>query len=173
MDLYPRDVFLGCMVYKMTKRHLHHIGSIIEKKGKRAPKRSVRIAFTVVLYKNAGHECLSEACLRNNGRNLGVSQKPLGHASYLIFTEINIGAVLTIDQNMGTRVLGMRDLTYPTGTSTQICRPHSYKKSNHDFLDGITTLAFYPVASLFSGGRGNLLVLIATGMGNLPVPPCM
>ena len=42
-----------------------------------------------------------------------------------------------VSQNMGTRVLGMRDLTYPTGTSTQICRPHSYKKSNHDFPDGI------------------------------------
>ena len=116
---------------------------------------------------------MSQACLRYNRRNLGVCQKPHGHANYLIFTEINVGAVLTIDQNMGTRVLGMRDLTYPTGTSTQICRPHSHKKSNHDFLHGITTLAFYPVASLFSGGRGNLPVLIATGMGNLPVPPCM
>ena len=123
-----------------------------EKKGKRASKRSVTIAFTVVP-KNAGHECLSQACLRNNRRNLGVSQKPHGHANYLIFTESNIGAVLTIDQNMGTRVLGMRDLTYPTGTSTQICRPHSHKKSNHDFLHGITTLAFYPVANPFLRGK--------------------
>ena len=154
----------------MTKRHLHHIGSREER------QTSVQKVCNDCIYsssKNAGHECLSQACLRNNRRNLGVSQKPHGHANYLIFTESNIGAVLTIDQNMGTRVLGMRDLTYPTGTSTQICRPHSHKKSNHDFLHGITTLAFYPVASLFFGGRGNLPVLIATGMGNLPVPPCM
>jgi len=107
LDLYPRDIFLGCMAYKMTKPSPSY--RLNEKKGKRAPKRSVRIAFTVVL-KTLDTSACHELVYAATGENLGVSQKPHGHANYLIFTEINIGAVLPIDQNMGTRVLGMRDL---------------------------------------------------------------
>lgn len=86
--------------------------------------------------------------------------------------------LIFIELNVGTRVLGMRDLKIhvlflPTGMGRQICWPHSYKKGNHDYPDGITASPFYPVPSLLSGVRGNLPVITATDMGNISVPPCM